>query len=336
MPIPSNLDAFQLTPSLDALPTDWARHRNRRTYALDEAGRLVGLNLCGCEVKDAAFLQSPDFQHLQALNLSENKLSGLRLPAHLRHLQHLNVSENAGLKQLSFEGPLPALRTLTAYECKIGAFHLPAGMDALENLDLRKNQLASLVFSGGCKSLSFLDASDNQLKEVRLPKGFPALRYLYLNDNQLERLMLDTAPRCLEILHLRKNKLVELPHNFLSLTALKTLYLHENPLPDIPKASLPEGERDNAFSSVRAFLQALSLGSRVNDRVKIILVGNGRVGKTSMFRRLKGWPFREDEKFTHGIQLGDLDKSRLPAVDTPGLQANIWDFGGQEIFYYTT
>jgi hypothetical protein len=82
-------------------------------------------------------------------------------------------------------------------------------------------------------------------------------------------------------------------------------------------------------------LKAESKGVRPNERAKIILVGNGRVGKTSMSRRLKGLHFREDEKLTHGIHLDDLDKTHLREVSTEGLQAVLWDFGGQEIFYAT-
>jgi len=338
MALPANLDALQLRrlqPTSDTQPADWVRHHNRRSYVLDAEGRLLSLNLCGCELKDASFLQSTDFQYLEALNLSENQLTELRLPAHLQALRVLNIGENAPLTQLVFEGPLPALETLVADECALESLQLPAGLDALHTLDLRKNKLSQVVFAAGCKKLSFLDLSQNQLKSLRLPKGFAELQYLYLNDNLLEEVEFDVAPRTLEVLHIRNNQLERLPHHFLSLTALQNLYLHGNPLPGIPKASLPEGERDNAFSSVRAFLQELSQGKRVNERAKIILVGNGRVGKTSMFRRLKGLPYRADEKFTHGIQLGDLAKNDLPKVKTPGLQANIWDFGGQEIFYAT-
>jgi len=133
MSIPASLSSFQLKPTPDTLPADWVRHRNRQTYALDADGRLVSLNLCGCKVKDAGFLQSLDFQYLQALNLSENQLTKLRLPAHLQALRFLNIGENADLKRLDFEGPLPALETLTADECALESLHLPAELDALHS-----------------------------------------------------------------------------------------------------------------------------------------------------------------------------------------------------------
>ncbi len=333
--LPAALKAYDLQPCTDPDPAHWVLHRNRGTYVMDEQCRLLGLNLSGLEVKDVSFFQSPDFQYLKALSLSETPLTTLRLPAQLTALQHLNIGDCANLKTLVFDGPLPALETLTADECALTALELPAGMTALRSLDLRKNQLTRLHFAGPSPSLSFLDASQNKLKELRFPGGFGALQYVYLNDNQLENLHFEAAPRLLEILHLRNNQLLDLPHNFLSFTGLKTLYLHENPLPNISKASLPQGERDNAFSSVRAFLSELREGKLINERAKIILVGNGRVGKTSMFNCLNNKDYDPNERYTHGITLGMLEKDKLPKVKTDALQANVWDFGGQEIFYAT-
>lgn len=64
---------------------------------------------------------------------------------------------------------------------------------------------------------------------------------------------------------------------------------------------------------------------------KLILVGRGEVGKTSLVRRLVNNKFRGDESKTQGINITNWtlrcpsDKFRL----------NIWDFGGQEIMHAT-
>ncbi|MCI0610940.1 MAG: TIR domain-containing protein [Anaerolineae bacterium] len=64
---------------------------------------------------------------------------------------------------------------------------------------------------------------------------------------------------------------------------------------------------------------------------KLILVGRGEVGKTSLVRRLAENDFDADESKTHGIRITNWllprggDKIRL----------NIWDFGGQEIMHAT-
>lgn len=64
---------------------------------------------------------------------------------------------------------------------------------------------------------------------------------------------------------------------------------------------------------------------------KLILVGRGEVGKTSLVRRLVEGEFRGDESKTHGINI-----SSWP-LDCPSgkYRLNIWDFGGQEIMHAT-
>ena len=65
----------------------------------------------------------------------------------------------------------------------------------------------------------------------------------------------------------------------------------------------------------------------------MIVVGNGRVGKTSMVKRLMGIPYDPKEKFTHGISLGELEQEHLEKIEAEDFKMSVWDFGGQEIFY---
>jgi len=116
---------------------------------------------------------------------------------------------------------------------------------------------------------------------------------------------------------------------------MEALYLHGNPLLKLPKQIISEDERASSWEAVRSYLQELGKAAIINDRAKLIIVGNGRVGKTSMYRRLKGLPFRKNEPYTHGVQLGLLEKKNLPEVKTDKLNLTVWDFGGQDIFYAT-
>ena len=64
---------------------------------------------------------------------------------------------------------------------------------------------------------------------------------------------------------------------------------------------------------------------------KLILVGRGEVGKTSLVRRLAENDFREDELKTQGIKITNWSL----LCDSELLRLNIWDFGGQEIMHAT-
>ena len=301
-----------LIENLALLPTTDAVRRKNNSYALNEAGDIIAISLSGSNVN--------------TINLTKEAL----------HLEHLYLNANKALATLHFYTALPHLQHLYIEGCALEELIIPAGCGALKQLYARNNQLKQMVFEGDCPALELLDLSDNQLRELSILKGFRQLKYLYLKNNKtLTKLDFVSPPRELEVLHLAFCALEALPHNLLSFISLQNLYLYENPLPSIPKASIKRGEEADSYQQIWDYLQEKSKGVRINDRVKIIIVGNGRVGKTSMFRRLKGLEFRKKEKYTHGIQLGDLDKDKLPGVKTPGLQANIWDFGGQEIFYAT-
>jgi GTPase SAR1 family protein len=60
-----------------------------------------------------------------------------------------------------------------------------------------------------------------------------------------------------------------------------------------------------------------------------MVVGNGRVGKTQLCRRLRGLSYDPGLPSTHGIVVESFD---LPRGDRPDFaKVHIWDFGGQDI-----
>ena len=307
----------------------------RNTYYCDEAGQVIGLNLRDNALSGFSFEKTADWQQLQVLNLSQNELTDFQAPAALKNLQWLDLSDNKALRKFEFEDALPALEVFDANDCSLETISFSTGPNALKKIDLSRNKLNSVVFAGDCAELGVLDLSGNLLAGLTLTTRFSQLQHLYLTNNALISLEFAYPLRNLQTLHLSGNKLSSLPENLLSFNSLNSLYLHKNEWAGNLASVIPKEEYANAFIPVRDYLREFSKGKIVNDRVKIIIVGNGRTGKTSMFRRLKGLPYRKDEKFTHGVDLGELIKKNLPEVKTKRLQANVWDFGGQHIFYAT-
>lgn len=303
-------------------------------YALDEQNHLIGLNLAGCELKRLEL--GPEFHLLQVLNVGRTPLRHLQIPEELEHLRELRAYECKYLEKVDLPNTLNQLHYLDLSECALTQFQLPQGLLALKTLYLQKNKLQSLNWPESCPALLFADLSQNELHSLELPEGLKNLHYLYLNDNKLQNLQCSGTLPALQVLHLRNNQLEELPFVFVQNEGMETLYLHGNPLPGIPREHISDDERGNSFKAVRDYLIELNKGQNtINDRAKLIIVGNGRVGKTSLCKQLKGEKFDANEKFTHGIQIGQLTKKHLPEVPTPELKLNVWDFGGQEIFYAT-
>ena len=77
----------------------------------------------------------------------------------------------------------------------------------------------------------------------------------------------------------------------------------------------------------------LQLGSVEDYEVKLMLVGNGRVGNTSTLKQLMNQDFDPAENSTHGIELYNHEDI-FPACEE-GLRIQAWDFGGQEIYHAT-
>jgi internalin A len=64
-----------------------------------------------------------------------------------------------------------------------------------------------------------------------------------------------------------------------------------------------------------------------------MVLGNGRVGKTQLCRRLRDLPYDETIPSTHGVFVDTFPLSRGAATDFA--KVHLWDFGGQDIYHGT-
>lgn len=139
----------------------------------------------------------------------------------------------------------------------------------------------------------------------------------------------------LQILILGRNQIQDITLVFLkALSRLKYLSLDGNPIQNIPKEIYDKGH--NVLHDVRYYLEDLIKGATQNNEVKVILIGNGSVDKTQIARRLAGkdeFIFNAEYHSTHAISL--LQCSIDCAFMPEGLQLNLWDFGGQDLYHAT-
>jgi internalin A len=241
---------------------------------------------------------------------------------------------------------------------------LPESLSRLSSLDtvvLAENRLASLPdWLGSLTRLRRLDLSSNKLSSFPASFGdLSELRELYLGHNQFSSLsealrplkglstlslggnQLTSLPDWvgdldgLEVLDLRDNRLTFLPESLLQLKKLRQLLLDGNTDLNIPDQILGASPGDVARSSHRAAdpkaILEYHLRSRRQGRAlreaRLILLGNGGAGKTSLVRRLTLGEFDAARELTHAIKITSL---KLKVEDEEAL-LHIWDFGGQEI-----
>ena len=172
---------------------------------------------------------------------------------------------------------------------------------------------------GQLRHLQFLDVSRNQLRAFPdAVRGLVEIRSLDLSENDLGAL-----PRWLP-----------------ELRWLQRLNLHGNPRLRIPRSVLgmaPDEAVPGYQPPAKAILDYYFRTRVAQDRrplreAKLILVGRGEVGKTSLVRRLVANKFSRREDRTQGIRI-----TQWPLAVKRGeeVRMHVWDFGGQEIMHAT-
>lgn len=222
---------------------------------------------------------------------------------------------------------------ICATALKKETLHLPA-FPALQYLNITGNEsLRELEFSKALPALVHLDISDNGLSgSLKLPGGFDSLLWLDASRNQLEDFMPIGRLGHLAHLDLSGNQLSEFSAHLLTrLPSLKRLFLNENPL---SSSKMAASERSGScLSFLQSFQRDLESGETENKEFKVILVGNGGVGKSCLVERLVYNTFEKRHLSTHGVVLDQYPREQ-PSTEFPYL-LNLWDFAGQDVYHAT-
>jgi Leucine-rich repeat (LRR) protein/GTPase SAR1 family protein len=334
------LDGNQLT----ALPPEITQLTSLRMLKLDgnqltalppEITQLTSLQMLTLSGNQLTALppEITQLTSLQELWLDGNQLTAL--PPEIAQLTSLRTLVLDG-NQLTILPPeiaqLTMLRTLMLDGNQLTA--LPpeiAQLTRLQELWLNSNQLTALPPEiAQLTSLQMLTLDGNQL--TALPPEIAqltSLQTLQLNSNQLTALPPEIAQlTSLQQLMLNSNQLTALPPEIaVRLDDGLILNLDGNPLAE----PLPE-LMEQGLGAVAIYLRSLRDGIAQYE-AKVLLVGEGNVGKTSLSAALRGDAFVERRSFTHGIEIRPL------VLPHPGqgvdMTVRLWDFGGQEVYRVT-
>jgi len=289
-----NLSSNQLTP-----PPEW----------LGQLTQLQSLNLSRNQLKEIPEW-TRQLTQLQSLDISDNELTTLPDSlGQLTQLTELDLSDNQLTALPDSLGQLTQLESLNFFSNRIKA--IPDWIDQFQSLvsfAIGNNPITSLPESlGSCTAIEFLDLGDAAggcpLKEI--PASIGQL-------HKLERLIAQTY------------KITDLPPSLAQLEHLKELDLDNNPLnPELAEAY------KQGIPAVKAYLRAKAEAQIILNEAKLILVGEGEVGKTCLMDALLGKEWQEHPS-THGIEI-----QQVKITDTESnkeITLNGWDFGGQKVY----
>ncbi|CAN0201907.1 unnamed protein product [Scytosiphon promiscuus] len=288
---------------------------------------------------------------VERLKLIDNNLKG-SVPENLYKmdaLRDLNLSYNELRGEIPKTlGRMSGLRTLVLLDNSLSG-HIPeelGEMAALRGLNLDRNQLCGPIPAalGKLKGVVNLNLARNHL-EGPIPEELGEMRsmkVLVLLGNQLRgRIPVGFGKfRQLRILSIVDNKLDVFPREAAEgLAAIATnLLAADNPWTEPPADVLKIG-----VAYAARFLKDLEdYGRTSSNRLKVVLVGLGNAGKTSVAVRLSGPPYDAlpaAEERTVGVEIWDIQFGPGSASDgsggNAGLDVKLWDFAGQRAYYDT-
>ncbi|MBF0466451.1 MAG: TIR domain-containing protein [Nitrospirae bacterium] len=172
---------------------------------------------------------------------------------------------------------------------------------------------------------------ENELLEIINRAYRDSETYLDLSNRGLTTLPPDIGNlNNLQTLDIYNNQLTALPHEIGKLNKLTDFFVSDNPLKTPPIEIASKG-----IHAIREYFELLNKKTTVITKLyeaKLIIVGQGGVGKTSILRRLTDNSFSDTQKSTEGIEIKKLKISQNGGNE---ITLNVWDFGGQEIYHAT-
>lgn len=248
-------------------------------------------------------------ENLKYLNMADNQIHEINghYFMNLMNIEKVDLSYNQLALIPAEKIDYPKCKDLSIKGNRLQTF--PSAVSdsyTLEKLDLSENKISIIdddAFNG-LENLVELDLSFNELK------------YLPTSIGKLKKL---------KRLNLSGNKISSLPKEFENLTSLEFLDFDNNPIERVPVEISSQG-----VSGIINYY--LSLGDNVQlFEAKLLIVGQGNVGKTYLMNRL----IQDSLPETHTTEGIDIKTWRIETQSAPEFRVNIWDFGGQEIYHST-
>lgn len=296
---------------------------------LQNLQQLHSVALSSNQIQDYTFLEN--LTQLQTLYLSSNKITDIFFLRNLKELKYLNLNNNQ-VQNCNLLGRLLQLQLLDLSHNQIKDIRFLKSLVQLNHLRLNSNKIQDISPVQSLLKLEYLNLNSNDIHDITPLQDLSQLQTLDIsynnvtiskplfNLNNLNTLQIDKE--------LFADVLVYIPYNNLPVKkTIGTSFINITSTPVFPPIPIIEqGEK-----AIIAYFKSLEKGSQPLNEVKVMLVGDGAAGKTSLVKALMGAKFNDTEKQTHGIQI----KHENLSIYEEQIKVHYWDFGGQEIMHAT-
>lgn len=180
---------------------------DRNTFSVDFDNQVVSLNLVSNNIKDLDFIK--DFKNLIALNLSNNSITDISLLKELSELLYLSLDSNL-LKSIDDStNNLVKIKYLSLENNNIDDI-AELRLSDIEYLNVRSNQLRSILGIKGLTKLKRIEAGHNYIDDVSVISKFTQLEFLDFSYNKIDDISALKNLRNIKTIHFSSNSIFDL------------------------------------------------------------------------------------------------------------------------------
>ncbi len=258
-------------------------------------------------------------KNLKRLNLSNTPVIDLSPLAGLEKLQRLNVW-NTPVADLSPLANLPNLQRLNVWNTPVADLSPLSGLDNLQRINAWNTNVTDLSPLASLQNLQELNVSKTLVADLFPLKTLKKLQRLNVSKTQVS----DLSP----LLSLISSDIQVIWTPVIQFN--EGIYVEDCPLTNPPVEIVEQGN-----AAILNFFQEKAIqGTDQLYEAKMLIIGEGGAGKTSLLRRLyqAGQPLPDENETTKGISIHRHD---FEMPNGHNFRLNVWDFGGQEIYHAT-
>jgi internalin A len=297
---------------------------------LQHLTNLTTLNFSSNLVTDIGVLQH--LTNLTNLNFHSNQVTDIGVLQHLTNLKILDFSSNL-VTDIGVLQHLTNLTNLNFHSNQVTDIGVLQHLTNLKILDFSSNRVTDIGVLQHLTNLKILSFSSNQVTDIGVLQHLINLTDLGFDSNQVTDIGVLQHLTNLVYLFFKSNQVKILPTFFATFDKLYYFGYDKNPF----ARYVPHLWFQNAQEKIQYILD-LQANSRPIREAKVVLVGDGKIGKTTLLGwLLEGKKPRTERTDKIEIRHDDQKFSYYNADNqqNEALTVHFWDFGGQDIMHAT-